>query len=279
MISKISSCEIVLLENEDLLLSWLDRDVTSLPELSPIGFVVRKAGWTELWSELEACDANDRRAVVMLEMTRAGLIGWGGIGASSPRICRNLLLGICTDSRGRHDLSVFGVDAEVASDLRLGFVSISQRATPSRQTPILLSDASGDPEGLVLNGSFLPMACKISSFGETAMAISKADIERAALRDGTACKTVPSWFLDDCLSLLNQEFFFRLVGDAVFFVPRLRSAMASCIDEVLVKGVDVPRLENMDTLLLHSSSNWHEERSCGWWSIVRLTKDDTWWVR
>jgi hypothetical protein len=198
MISNISSWEIVLLETEDLLLSRLDRDVTSLPEVSTTEFVVRNAGWTELWSELEACDTSDRLAVVMLEMTRAGLIGWGGIGASSPRIDRSLLLGICTDSRGRHDLSAFDVDDEVdlnwnvASDLRLWFVSTSQRATPSRQTPILLSHASGEAEGLVLNGSFLPMACKISSFGETAMAISKADIERAALHDGTACKTVPS---------------------------------------------------------------------------------------
>jgi len=183
--SKISSWEIVLLETDDLLLSRLDRDVTSLPELAVLEFVVRKAGWTELWSRLEACDTSDCRAVVMLEMTRAGLIGWGGMGASSPRICRNLLLGICTDSRGRHDLSACGKDDgvdlnwSVASDLRLGFVSTSQRATPSRQTPILLSDTGEEAEGLVLNGSFLPMACRISSFGETPMAISKADIERA----------------------------------------------------------------------------------------------------
>lgn len=111
---------------------------------------------------------------------------------------------------------------------------------------------SGEAEGLVLNGLFLPMACKISSFGDTAMAISKADIGRAALRAGTACNTVPSWFLDGCLSLLNQEFFFGFVGDAVCFVPGYRSAMASWIDEVVGAGVSVPRLENMDTLLLHS---------------------------
>jgi hypothetical protein len=114
---------------------------------------------------------------------------------------------------------------------------------------------SGEAEGLALNGLFLPMACKISSFGETHMAISKADIGRAAFWCGTACKTVPSWFLEGCLSLLNQEFFFGLMGDFVFFVAVCWSAMASDIDEVVGAGVSVPRLEKMDTLLLHSSLN------------------------
>lgn len=100
----------------------------------------------ELWSEFVVCDPEDWREVVMVWMARAGFNGRGGIGASSPRICRSLLLGICTDSRGRPFLSVFGVDGVVVeiwnvdSDFRLGLDSTSQRATPSRQTPILLSD-------------------------------------------------------------------------------------------------------------------------------------------
>lgn len=95
------------------------------------------------------------------------------------------------------------------------------------------------------------------------MAMSRADMVWAATRGGTACKTVPSSFLDGCLSLLSQEVFFGLVGDVVFIGlvgdnafldSSCRSAMASWSDDTVGAGVLVPLLENMDTLLLHSLS-------------------------
>ena len=48
------------------------------------------------------------------------------------------------------------------------------------------------------------------------MAMSRADMVHADTQDGTACKTVPSSFLDGCLNLFSQEVFFGLVGDAIF---------------------------------------------------------------
>lgn len=95
------------------------------------------------------------------------------------------------------------------------------------------------------------------------MAMSRADMVHADTQDGTACKTVPSSFLDGCLNLFSQEVFFGLVGDAifiglvgdtVFLDSRCRFAMASWRDDAVGAGVLVPLLEKMDTLLRHSFS-------------------------
>ena len=100
-----------------------------------------------------------------------------------------------------------------------------------------------------------PMACRISSFGEIALAMSKADIERPAEFCGTACSTVPSRFFDD-LNLLIQKLFLGLLGDSALLGAADMFVMASYIEDVFDLGVIVPRRENMDTLLLavHCSS-------------------------
>lgn len=72
-----------------------------------------------------------------------------------------------------------------------------------------------------------PMACNISSFGEIALAMSKVDIERPVKLCGTACKTVPSCFLDEYLNLLNQKLFLGLLGDSALLGAGARSAIAS----------------------------------------------------
>jgi hypothetical protein len=79
----------VLLDTDDLLLSPLDRDLTSLLLFPIRGLVVRRAGCMAISLGLDGCGDVEYLVATMAGAARMGL--HAGIGASAPSICLNLL--------------------------------------------------------------------------------------------------------------------------------------------------------------------------------------------